>query len=97
MSETLEKVRRWNRALKQLSSAKAQLNAAECELANAANDLGKWLVPEDAAGSEEFNVWLGDGIMSARRNTAPGASMQDYVVKWRKPPSAKALLEMSLA
>ena len=94
---TVEKVRRWNRAVKQVASAKLALNSAECELANAQNDLGRWLLPEDAATNEEFNVWIGDGIMAARRNDAPGASSNDYLVRWRKSPSAKAADEMALS
>lgn len=73
------------------------MNAAEVEVANAGNDLGKWLVPEDATIGEDFNVWVGDGILSAKRNQSPGASMNDYLVKWRKAPSAGVAVEMALS
>lgn len=94
-NDTIQKVRRWSRAVRQLERAKSEVYSAECEAANAANDLGKFLVPEDH-DSSEFNIWLGDGILSARRNTAPGASMFDYIIKWRKAPSLKVATEMAL-
>lgn len=94
---TVEKVRRWHHALKRLHRAKSEVNASEVEVANAGNDLGAWLVPDDVKLSEEFNVWIGDGILTARRNIAPGSTMADYVVKWRKEPSAKAACEMALS
>lgn len=58
---------RWRAALSSLESAKSGLNRAECEVANATNALGKWLLPDDAKHGEQFCVWHGDSLIAATK------------------------------
>ncbi len=58
-------IRRWEGSRRRLDQAKAQVNAAECESANAKNALGKLLLPKDAKPGEVFNLWYGDSLLSA--------------------------------
>lgn len=56
---------RWSRAVSQLKAAKNAVTRAECELSNATNALGKWLMPDDAKEGEKFCVWHGDSLIQA--------------------------------
>jgi hypothetical protein len=60
-----EKIKRWLHAVKHLVDLDREKNRASCELANAEQDLGKWLVPEDAKPGEVFCVWFGDSLIQA--------------------------------
>lgn len=55
----------WSRAVSQLEAAKSAMIKAECELSNATNALGKWLMPDDAKEGEVFCVWHGDSLIQA--------------------------------
>ena len=80
--------------------AKRDLNAAEVELSNTENELGKWLVPEwpviteEKLGDEEvrerFNIWFGSGIQAQK------ISDGNYEIKWRKEPDGKDRHEYGL-
>lgn len=85
-------VQRWIAAKKRVRNAKAELNSAECEMANANNELGKWLVPENQSEGEMFNLWFGSGILQAQK--LKGRS--DYDVTWRREPDGKDRLEFGV-
>jgi len=49
----------WSDEKRALESLRSQVRAAETKLENAANELGKQLVPKGANPSEEFAIWVG--------------------------------------
>lgn len=64
----------------------SQLEQSKKEASFATNELGKWLLPNDAKKDEEFNIWYGSGILQAKLvNPQEGI----YEVKWRKEPDGK--------
>jgi hypothetical protein len=63
--EGIDLIDRWSRAVSQLEAAKNAVIRAECELSNATNALGKWLMPDDAKEGEKFCVWHGDSLIQA--------------------------------
>jgi len=91
MDSPTEKTRvltdRWLRAKNAVVRLKREINHAECEEVNAANELGKWLVPE-GQNDEPFNIWFGSGIIQAMR-----AKNGDYKIAWRKEPDGKDRIE----
>lgn len=56
--ETSEFIRRWERAEQRLDAARREVSAAQCELANATNALGKRLDPGDMADGETIAIWM---------------------------------------
>lgn len=86
-SKTRELVDRWIRAKNAVKRIKAELNSSECEEANAANDLGKWLVPENQ-NETPFNIWFGSGIIQAIRS-----QNGEYKISWRKEPDDRDRIE----
>ncbi len=72
-------IERWQRAITQLADAKSAVNRADCELSNATNALGKWLMPDDAMEGEKFCVWHGDLLIAAENK-----GNHAYVVTVRK-------------
>lgn len=82
------KIDRWNSAVNQLTRARREVSRLECELANARNEIGKFLVPSDFEGP--FNIWFGNGILSATR------ANNDYTVEWLKKPTGKQAIEMDI-
>lgn len=72
-------IKRWELAVRNLKRLKEQVNSAECELLNATNDLGNWLLPSDASYGEQFCVWYGSEIIVATCNRDG-----EYTVKKRK-------------
>ena len=74
---TSERIRKWENALAAVKDCKARLNSAECDLLNATNELGKWIVPSDAKIGETFNIWHGDGLISASYDGSR------YEINWR--------------
>ncbi len=78
-------VQRWINAKTNLKRIDREQSSAQCELSNAVNELGKWLVPNDLKqGTEPFNIWFGSGIIQANRTEA-----NNYEIKWRKEPDSK--------
>lgn len=76
-----EKIERWLRAIKHLADLDREKNRASCELGNAEQALGKWLVPEDAKAGEVFCVWFGDSLIQA---TVGQHGLSDIKVAVRK-------------
>ena len=85
------KVRRFTAAAKTIERIKRDLTSAETEMTNATNDLGEWLVPDDAKIGEVFHVWFADGIIQAELVGA-----HDFKVSWRKRPSLKTITDLAL-
>lgn len=75
--EGQNKIDRWQNSTGLLDRAKSHIIATECELANATNDLGEWLLPDDAKVGETFCVWHG-AIMIAVTKTE-----DDFKIKIR--------------
>ena len=71
-----KKIERWQRAIERLRSAKDQVNRAECELTNATNDLGRWLMPDDARIGEPIGVWYGDALITATKTRDGGRGLR---------------------
>lgn len=80
--ETEEKVSRWITAEKNLEECKRMVSSAECEVANATNDLGKFLTPEDAIKGEYFNIWYGNGLIAIVKD-----DHHKFKITWRKKPT----------
>jgi len=53
----------WVTSKENTKSASSLLNSRECAEANARNELGKWLMPDDAKPGEKFSVWYGDSLI----------------------------------
>lgn len=60
-------VRSWKHAQDRLARAKQEVNSAECELSNATNALGKWLMPTDAKDGETFAIWYVDSLVQVEK------------------------------
>jgi hypothetical protein len=90
-AKTNELVKDWIYASERLRRAKAEVNSAECELMNKANELGRWLCPTDAKQNEPFNIWFGDGVLSASY-----VGMSNYSVLWRKEPGDKQKSDLGM-
>lgn len=56
-------IERWEQAQKSLERAKSMVNSAECELANATNELAKWMLPDDVQPGEKICVWHLDSLI----------------------------------
>lgn len=89
-TETADKVKRWMAASKRVQMAERELTASRNELANAMNELGKFLVPDPCKDDESFNIWFGSGIIQA---TKIGSS---YAIGWRKEMSPKERMDLNL-
>lgn len=59
------KIEAWKEAQKRLERARREVNSAECDLANATNALGKWLMPPDAKQGEKIAIWYVDSLVEA--------------------------------
>lgn len=83
-------VKRWLDAQRALDSLKSQINAAECELRNAINSLGKQLCPEDAIDEEGFSIWVRTENLGLPKKemllNVYKKRFSDYHVEWRKKP-----------
>ena len=77
----LRKIQRWERAIENVEYKRQQLNSAECELTNATNDLGKWLLPNDAKKGETIAVWHGDELICTTKKDNQGSN---FTVESRK-------------
>lgn len=80
-TEGARRIERWEQAKKSLERAKSAVNSAECELANATNDLAKWMLPEDAKPGEKIGVWHLDSLIQVE---ASKDGMHDAVITIRK-------------
>jgi hypothetical protein len=84
-NEGVKLLDRWHRAGEALQRANREKQNAECEMANATEALGAWMVP---AGPEyvgmQLNLWVGDGLLAAKR-----CENGNHQVQWRKPPGPK--------
>ena len=85
-------VQRWIRAKNRVAGLKREISSAECEEANAMNELGKWLIPDDQPEGEMFNIWFGSGIVEAQK--LKGSN--DYKISWRRKPDGKDALEFGV-
>lgn len=75
-------IARWARAGQALERATRDLRSAECEMSNSTEELGKWMVPKEPTHTDEqFNVWVGDGLLGCKR-----LENGNHEVKWRKVP-----------
>ena len=81
-------VQRWIQCKQAKKPTESELNRIQCELDNAQNELGKWLVPEGSDAKESFHIWFGSGILKADK-----IGQNSYVVSWRKEPDGKDRLE----
>lgn len=88
--EIESKLRRYVLAQKTLEEAKRATSSADTDLRNATSELGKAIIPQDAK-DEAFNVLIGDGILTAKRNVSGG--MTDFEIKWRKEPNEQFMQE----
>ena len=80
--KTEQSIRRWERARERVEKAKIELVSADCELANATNDLGRWLSPDDATGGEKFSVWVQGKMLVVEKISSSG--LGDFKVEWRQ-------------
>ena len=62
-SEGERLIQQWHTATQNLKDAYLRINGLECNLANARNALGKWLMPSDAKVGEKFSVWHLDSLI----------------------------------
>ncbi len=58
-----ELIKQWMDSTTQHIAAKQAEARSSCEALNAANALGKWLMPGDAEVGEKFSVWYGDSLI----------------------------------
>ena len=65
-------IERWQRAIKALQIADRAKNIAECELTNARDALGGWMVPDDVRIGETIGVWNGDSLISVTKTDGSG-------------------------
>ena len=79
--EGAELIKRWERAKRSLEQAKSAVNSAECELANAANALAKWMLPEDVKPGEKICIWHLDSLIQVE---ATKDTMADAKITIRK-------------
>lgn len=86
MKSTSEFVREWRRAIERLAEAKRRHQGAETELLNAANELGKHLIPDDARNGERFAVWVRIGHKDERLVVVTRAPSGDYDLQFRSGP-----------
>lgn len=75
------RIKRWEEAKKHLERAKSTVNSAECELANATNDLAKWMLPEDTKPGEKICVWHLDSLIQVE---ASKDGIHDAIITVRK-------------
>lgn len=57
----------WQRAIERVRSAERELLRAECALTNARNELGKWMMPDDAKEGEKIGVWHGASLICVEK------------------------------
>ena len=72
----------WEKAEKMVTARRDQLREAETARDAAAQELGKWLSPEDAKSGEVFHVWVGDGILAIHWGELMVG--KGFKVNWRK-------------
>lgn len=91
-SKTRALVDAWISANKRLEMAKREVNAADCNVSNSTNELGRWLVPKEMLdrNGDWFNIWFGSGILRAR--TVNGK----YEVEWLKRPDQKMAQDLGV-
>lgn len=77
------KIERWQRAVQRLDSAKRDVNSAECELENAMNDLGRWILPEDADVGEKIAIWFGDSLIQCEKTDHSGIGTYRLTIRTR--------------
>jgi hypothetical protein len=88
---TYQKIKRWADAEATLIRHKKQVSASEVELTNANNDLGKFLMPDDAKDGEVFSIWYGDSLITVQKDGGPRL---DYKITVRQ--RGKAIAELGL-
>lgn len=67
-NDGLSLIKLWKSTSEQVMRLKNQLNRAECELLNSEEALAKFLLPNDAKANENFCVWYGDSLITAKHN-----------------------------
>lgn len=88
--KTRSLVQRWINAKNNKLRLDREISSAMCEVSNAANELGKWLVPEPSC-DEPFNIWFGSGILQAKRT-----GDTQYAISWSKEPDGKDRIEFGV-
>ena len=78
---------RWLRAEARLHEANRELNAADCEMMNAATALAQAALPADAGQGEAFIIIIGCHFLKIARS-----SKEDYTINWRPPAPSAAVL-----
>lgn len=58
-----------------------QLSQEGAELDNVRRELGDWLTPDDAKDGEQFQIWIGDGIMAVK---VISKGRRQFELSWRK-------------
>lgn len=66
----------------ELQRARARVERAILELANATNAVGKWLVPDDADPNESFTIPYLDAFLNVSLGGV-GMSPTEYKATWR--------------
>ena len=72
----------------ELQRARARVERAFVELANATNAVGKWLIPEDAKPNETFQIPYLDAFLQMH---ASGVSKGDFKASWRNNKKPRRL------
>lgn len=67
----------------QVTATKRQLSRAEINLLNAANELGKHLVPKDAKVGETFSIWVRVTDKEEALLNITVAEHGDFILSWR--------------
>ena len=80
--KTIQLVRDWESSIERLNAVNNEINYAKCCLANNTNELGRWLVPEDAKVGEVFSIWIAGKMLSVEKIADSG--LGDFKVSWRQ-------------
>lgn len=71
-------IKDWQFAQTRLERTRQEVNSAECAVMNAANALGKWLMPPNATDGDKAAVWFHDSLVEGERK-----DIHTYVVRLR--------------
>src|SRR4051812_18586802 len=89
-SEGAKLLATWHLCGEALRRAERDFNRARCEMANATEALGKWMVPAASEHvGEQLNIWVGDGLLGAKR-----LENGNHEVKWRKEPGPRTAMNL---
>lgn len=74
-------VKAWLSETEMLERARGEVRRRECDLANSANALAKWMLPDDAKPGEKIAIWYGDSLIQVEKHAEMG---RDPVITIRK-------------